>query len=38
MHTSGAVQVCLPDNWWEVFLVQLEDICEVCRVLHDLYL
>jgi hypothetical protein len=31
-------QVPLPDNWWELFTVKLEDICDVCRILHELYL
>jgi hypothetical protein len=33
-----AAQVPLPDCWWEVFAVKLEDLCEVCRILHELYL
>lgn len=32
------VQVPLPADWWELFMVKLEDMCEVCRVLHELYL
>lgn len=31
------LKVCLPDAWWEIFQVKLEDVCEVCRVLHEVY-
>lgn len=37
-YTARKLQVPLPDDWWELFLVKLEDMCEVCRVLHELYL
>jgi hypothetical protein len=31
-------QVPLPDDWWELFQVQLADMCEVARALCELYL
>jgi hypothetical protein len=37
-YAARKLQVPLPDDWWELFLVKLEDMCEVCRILHELYL
>lgn len=37
-YAARKLQVSLPDDWWELFLVKLEDMCEVCRILHELYL
>lgn len=37
-YTARKLQVPMPDNWWELFTVKLEDMCEVCRILHELNL
>jgi hypothetical protein len=37
-YTARKLQVPLPEDWWELFLVKLEDMCDVCRILHELYL